>query len=66
VNILVSVAVVGAAGVCAVIASYVMWRVTSRSGLWSLVAAGILAIVAFFAAVAIGVLLTNAWFRGLR
>ena len=63
---LVSVAVIGAAGACAVVASYVMWRVTSKSGLWSLIAAGILAIVAFFAAVAIGVLLTNAWFRDLR
>lgn len=61
-----AVSVVAASVICAVAASYVMWRVTSRSGLWSLVAAAVLAILAFFCAVAIGLLLTRAWFDTLR
>jgi hypothetical protein len=63
---LAALSVVVACAVCAVAASYVMWRVTSRSGLWSLAAACLLAIVAFFLAVGIGLLLTRAWFENLR
>ncbi len=63
---LIAVAVVLAATAGALVASYLMWRVTTRSGLWSLVAAGVLAIVAFLFAVAIGLLLTRTWFENLH
>lgn len=62
----IAVGVILASAAGAIIASYVMWRVTSRSGLWSLFAAGVLAIVAFFCAVAIGLLLTRTWFESVH
>lgn len=63
---LIGIGVVLAATAGALLASFVMWRVTSRSGLWSMAAACLLAIVAFFCAVAFGLLLTRAWFEDLH
>lgn len=63
---LIGVGVVLAATAGALLASYVMWRVTSRSGLWSMAAACVLAIVAFLCAVVIGLLITRAWFESLH
>jgi hypothetical protein len=49
--------------VCAFAASYIMWRASSRSGLWGLIAGALLGIVAFGCAVLIGLAITRAWFR---
>lgn len=54
--------VIAAAGLCAVAASYVMWRATARSGLWSLIAGIVLGIAAFASAVLIAWLMTRAAF----
>ena len=48
---------------CAFAASYIMWRASSRSGLWSLIAGAFLGIVAFGCAVLIGLTITRGWFR---
>jgi hypothetical protein len=53
--------VVAVAGAGALLASYVMWRTASRSGLWSLIAGLVLGIVAFGCAILIGLAVTRAW-----
>jgi hypothetical protein len=57
------VIVAAAAGAGALAASYAMWRASSRSGLWSLIAGVVLGVVALGGAVLIGVAMTRAWFR---
>ncbi len=55
--------VVSVAGAGALVASYVMWRASNRSGLWSLIAGLVLGLVAFGCAISIGLAITRAWFR---
>jgi hypothetical protein len=53
--------VIAGATLCGALASYVMWWATNRSGLWSLVAGAVLAIVTLLCAVVIGWLMTRAF-----
>ena len=55
--------VVGAA-LCAWLASRFMWWACRRSGLWSMVAGVLLALLTMGAAVVIAWLMTQAWYRG--
>ena len=59
-----ALAVIGIAIGCGFAASWVMWRATSKSGLWALVAGVVLAFAAAGAAVAIAWAITRAFFRG--
>jgi len=58
-----AVSVIALAAAGALVASYIMWRASSRSGLWSLIAGGVLSLVALGCAVLIGLAITRAWFR---
>ena len=55
------VTVIAVAIAGAFVASYVMWRASSRSDLWALIAGVVLAVVAFGGAVLIGWAMTRAW-----
>ena len=57
--------IVLAAGVTSILASYVMWRASSHSGLAALIAGAVLALVAFAFAVLIGWLMTQSFVGGL-
>ena len=61
-----SLGVIVGAAACGVAASYIMWRATSRSGLWSLIAGTVLGLVAFGFALLIALLITRAWFQDQR
>ena len=60
---LVVLAVIAAAGVLAVVASYMMWWAAQRSGLWSLVMGVALGIGTLGGAILIGYLMTRAALR---